>query len=328
MGERAMTRWNCSRRDALALAASVATTTLAGCSLGGSTVAHGWNRVDSSTGKALHDVVFTTSGPCTVGEAGRVLTRGDSEWETVVKDGPGGAGNGLFGASATADRERVWFAGDSGAVGYYDPANDESTDRSAPKGKTSSWADVAVVGPAGDERVWLINGSGELLTGTVSGGTVEWGDVTKPTAGGTSVNAIAATNSAGYVCDGNGNVARRSSGSWSDIGIDGESASLHDVAAPGAKTATVVADDGSILRYDGFAWMSLATAENALHAVDRRHGRGLAVGPEGTVFAIEDSEWQRAETDVSTTLHGVALGTIEYADVAVGSGGTILENFQ
>lgn len=327
MGERATTYWSGSRRDALALVASAATTTFAGCSFGESTVAHGWNRVNSPTEKALHDVVFTTSGPCAVGESGHVLTRGDSEWETVVKDGPGGAGNGLFGASVTADRKRVWFAGDSGAVGYYDPASDESTDRSAPKGKTSSWADVAAVGPAGDERVWLINSSGELLTGTVSDDTVEWSDVMKPT-NGTTINAIAATDSTGYVCDGSGNVARRGSNGWRDIGIDGESASLHDVVAPGAKTTTVVGDDGSILRYDGFAWMSLAEAESALHAVDRRGGRGLAAGPDGTVFAIEDSKWQRAETKLSMTLHGVALGTVEYADVAVGSSGTILENFQ
>lgn len=323
-----------SRRDVLGLAGSVAAVGLAGCSSGTSSTEHGWRTVDSPTGKALHDVVLSTKGPYAVGEAGRVLTRGEGDWETAVENGPAGASNGLLGASATADSGRVWFAGDSGAAGYYDVSAEEVTDHSAPKGKTSSWADVAVTGSAENERVLLVNSSGELLTGTVNGKTVEWNNVTKPSSG-TSVNAIAAGNGSAYVCDGNGNVYHRTAGNggnggqgWESVGVEGVSASLHDIAAPGAKTATVVSDDGEILRYDGFNWITLATAENALHAVDRRGGRGLAVGPGGTVFEIDGTEWQADDTPVSTTLHGTTLGTVEYTDVAVGADGTILENFQ
>lgn len=323
-----------SRRDVLGLVGGVAAVGLAGCSSGSSSTEHGWRTVDSSTGKALHDVVLSAKGPYAVGEAGRVLTRGEGDWETVVKNGPAGASNGLLGVSATADGERVWFAGGSGAAGYYDVSAEKMIDHSAPKGKTSSWADVAVVGSAESERVLLVNSSGELLTGTVGGKTVEWNTVTKPS-GGTSVNAIAAGKGSAYVCDGNGNVYRRTTGNggnggqgWESVGVDGVSASLHDIAAPGAKTATVVSDDGEILRYDGFNWITLATAENALHAVDRRGGRGLAVGPGGTVLEIDGTEWQSDDTPVSTTLHATALGTVKYTDVAVGADGTILENFQ
>ncbi|EMA49034.1 MULTISPECIES: hypothetical protein [Halococcus] len=318
----------CSRRSVLAFAGSAVTVGLAGCLTGNSTAAHGWQRVDSPTGKALHDVVFSTEGPVAAGESGRVLARSDDDWETVVESGPGGASNGLTGAAVTNDGERVWVCGDSGAAGYYDVADDELTDRSAPKEKTSSWADVAVVGQAGVERISLINGSGELLVGRNQQGTIQWSEVTKPTDG-DSVNAITMRGSTGYLCDTNGNVSRkRSDGGWRSIGIDDVSAGIHDVATLDADTVTAVADDGSIFLYNGFNWISVASVENALHAVDRRDGRGAAVGPGGTVVTVDGNEWSAADTSVSKTLHGVALGTVEYSDVAVGADGTILENFQ
>jgi len=318
----------CSRRDMLALAGSVVTVGLAGCLSGNSTATHGWQRVSSPTGKALRDVVFAADGPVAAGESGRVLTRIDDDWGTVVESGPGGASNGLTGAAVTNDGERVWVCGNSGAAGFYDIVDGELTDRSAPKEKTSSWEDVAVVGQAGSERISLINGSGELLVGRNQGGTVQWGEVTKPTDG-DSVNAITMRGSTGYLCDTNGNVYRkRSEDGWRSIGIDDVSAGLHDVAMLDPDTVTAVADDGSIFLYNGFNWLSLATVEDALHAVDRREGRGAAVGPGGTVVTVDGNKWSAADTSISKTLHGVALGTVEYSDVAVGADGTILENFQ
>ena len=314
-----------SRRAALALAGGV-TVGLAGC-LGGSTTTHGWQRVSSPTKKALRDVVFTGRGPVAAGEGGRVLARTDDDWETVVERGPGNASNGLTGAATTGDGERVWVCGDSGAVGRYDVRSEAIIDHSAPKGKTSSWADVAVVGRAGDERVLLLNGSGELLTGRVSGGSVRWGTVTKPS-GGDSADAIAARPRASYLCDSTGSVYRGSAnGQWRSVGIDDVSTTLHDVAMLDAETVTVVGDDGSVFVYDGYDWLAVASVGNALHAVDRRGGRGVAVGPGGTVVAADGTEWTESDTPVSTTLHGVALGTVEYADVAVGADGTVLENF-
>jgi hypothetical protein len=317
----------CSRRDVLALAGSVVAVGFAGC-LGGSTAKHGWQRVDSPTGKALRSVVVSADGLIAVGESGRVLARTDGDWETVTQNGPSGANNGLTGAAATSDGKRVWVCGDSGAVGQYAVAEDSMTDRSAPKEKTSSWEDVAVTGTAGSERVRLINGSGELLTGRNQGGTIQWGDVTKPTDG-DSVNAIAARGNTGSLCDTNGNVYRKASGGqWQSVGIEDVTTSLHDVAMLDTDTVTVVGDDGSVFLYNGFNWLSVASAENALHAVDRRKGRGAAVGPGGTVLTVDGTEWSASDTPVSKTLHGVALGTDEYADVAVGADGTILENVQ
>ncbi|WP_049903887.1 beta propeller repeat protein [Halococcus agarilyticus] len=317
-----------SRRNVLALAGSVITVGFAGCLTGDATTEHGWQRVDSPTKRALHDVVLSAGGPVAVGESGRVLVRTDGDWETVAESGPGGASNGLVGAAVTNDGERVWMCGDSGAAGYYDVADDELTDRSAPREKTSSWEDVAVVGQTGDERISLINGSGELLVGRNQQGTIQWGEVTKPTDG-DSANAIAVDGKAGYLCDTTGSVYRKPAGGrWDSIGIDDVDTDLHDVATLDADTVTVVGDDGTIYLYNGFNWVSLATVETALHAVDRRDGRGAAVGPGGTVIAVDGNEWSAADTSISKTLHGVALGTVEFSDVAVGADGTILENFR
>lgn len=316
-----------SRRDVLAFAGSAFAVGFAGC-LSDSTAKHGWQRVDSPTGKALRDVVLSADGPVAVGESGRVLARTDDSWEIVTQNGPDGASNGLTGAAATSDGKRVWLCGDSGAVGQYAVADGSMTGHSAPKQKTSSWEDVAVAGAAGSERVLFINGSGELLVGRNQGGTIQWSNVTKPS-GGDSVNAIAVRGATGALCDTDGNVYRKASdGQWQAVGIDDVTTSLHDVAMLDTDTVTVVGDDGSVFLYNGFNWLSVASAENALHAVDRRKGRGVAVGPGGTVLTVDGTEWSNAETSVSKTLHGVALGTVEYADVAVGADGTILENFR
>lgn len=318
----------CSRRSVLALAGSGIAIGLAGCLTGGSATTHGWQLVESPTGKALRDVVFTQDGPVAVGESGRVLARTNDDWKTTIEDGPAGASNGLTGAAVTNDGKRIWMCGDSGAAGQYSVADEKMTDHSAPKGKTSSWADVAVTGPAGGERVLLINSSGELLAGRNQGGTIQWGTVTKPT-GGDSANAIAARPKASYLCDSTGSVYRQASGGrWQSVGIDDVTANLHDVALLDAETATVVSDDGSVFLYNGYNWLSVTSVENALHAVDRKNGRGAAVGPGGTVLTVDENDWSKANTSISKTLYGVALGTVEYADVAVGADGTILENFQ
>jgi hypothetical protein len=318
----------CSRRDVLAFTGSALAVGFAGCLTGNSTAKHGWQRVESPTGKALRDVVLSADGPFAVGESGHILARTDDRWETITQNGPSGASNGLTGAAATSDGKRVWVCGDSGAVGQYAVKDGTMTDRSAPKQKTSSWEDVAVTGTAGSERVLLINGSGELVIGRNQDGTIQWGNVTKPT-GGDSVNAIAARRNTGSLCDTNGNVYRKASGGqWQSVGIEDVTASLHDIAMLDIDTVTVVGDDGSVFLYNGFNWLSVASAENALHAVARRKGRGAAVGPGGTILTVDGTEWSNAETPVSKTLHGVALGTVEYADVAVGADGTILENFQ
>lgn len=319
-----------TRRAFLGLLGGATTVSLAGCLGGNSTVRHGWNEVDSGTQKALYDVSMTTDGPLAIGEGGRIIARRETDWKPVTENGPAGASNGLVAAAVTADRRAVWFCGSSGAIGRYAVAGGNVTDYTAPGGKTSSWVDVAVTGPAGRERVHLLNGSGELLPARASGGSVSWGDVTKP-AGGLSAEAVAYAGGTGYLCDGNGDVYRIRGGSnggdWQRVGIDGEGATLRDLVALDDDAVDLVTENGAIYVYNSFNWLSLSASENALHAIDRAGEQGLAAGVGGTVVALTEGQWKEQETPIEETLHGVAAGSADHSAVAVGANGTILERF-
>lgn len=314
-----------TRRGLLARVGAAATVGSAGCSSNASTSDGDWSAADAPAENALYDVVMTVDGPLAVGEGGRTLVRRSGGWERLLDDGPAGDGNGLVAAAAAADGRCAWFCGSSGALGRYAAADGRMTDHSAPRGKTSSWAAVAVVGRTGQESVYALNGSGELLRGRYADGAVSWGSVTKP-ADGLSVEAMAASNRAGLVCDADGGVYRTTTfDRWTRVGVDGVSATLHDVAMLDADTANVVADDGSVLLYNGFNWVTATASEDALHAVDRVDDRGLVAGVGGTVHVLGDGAWTSADVPTSDTLHGAALGLTDYPDVVVGDDGTVLE---
>lgn len=301
---------------------------LGGCLEDGNDAEYGWNEIESPVEETLYDVVVTFEGPYAVGEGGRIVARRSDEWEVVTEDGPANAANRLSGAAVTDDGRHVWFAGSSGAIGQRDVLNGEATDRSAPKEKTSSWEDIAVVGRAGEERIHLINGSGELLSGTNRNGDIDWGEITKP-GNGTEPTAVEFTGGTGFITDGNGGVYGTAGGDeWQRIGIRSSDTALNDVVALNAQTINVVTGEGSIFLYNGFDWLRLEVGRNGLNAIDRSRDRGFVVGASGAVYELTDSEWKSQNTPTSKTLRGVTLGTTDYADVAVGDGGLILERFR
>jgi photosystem II stability/assembly factor-like uncharacterized protein len=131
----------------------------------------------------------------------------------------------------------------------------------------------------------------------------------------------------GFVADTAGNVYREKGGSWRLVGVQGLTTNVTDLSAVGPQLVDVVADDGSILQYTGYNWYRLTDADDALQAIDRRGKRGVAVGVEGTAYGIEDDGWTAEDTPTSDAMHGVALGSGSYSDVAVGANGTVLERF-
>ncbi|KTG07648.1 hypothetical protein AUR64_02825 [Haloprofundus marisrubri] len=313
-----------TRRAALATGAT-ALVAAAGC-LGGTRLSHGWNEVNAPTDAALYDVVMTLDGPIAVGEGGVVLGRRGSDWQAITENGPGDASNGLVAADVTDDGNAVWFVGDSGAIGRLNVVSGRVTDYSAPNGKTSSWEGLAVDGRAGRESVFAVNGSGELLPGTYGGGTVSWGQVSKPS-GGESVAAIDVHRGTGYIADTGGGVYRTARNGWQTVGIRGAGVSLTDLSVVDKTLVNVTTEEGDIYVYNGHNWLLVTTADSALHAIDRRSGRGLAAGVGGTVLSLESNQWQSQESPTSNTLHGCALGTASYSDVAVGANGVVLELF-
>ncbi|SER69132.1 hypothetical protein [Natrinema salaciae] len=163
----------------------------------------GWEAVESPTSRTLHGVVHGQDGPYACGEGGLLLHRTPDGWRTLLERGPGVADNTLRAVAATDDGCRLWFAGDSGALGFYDVADGHLSDYSAPMEKTSTWEAIAVTGTTGDERVRVANGSGEVLECLVADGCPVWGDVVKP-GGGSTIPGLTAGPDGFYAVDTSG----------------------------------------------------------------------------------------------------------------------------
>lgn len=291
---------------------------------------HGtWRRVESPTSNALFDVVETTDGPYAVGEEGTVLARDDDGWTVVVEAGPAARSSELRCVAATADGTRIWFAGSSGALGFYDVETGRKYDYTAPEEKTSTWEAIIVAGDANEERVTVANGSGEVLEVTFDDdGRPEYGEETKPGSGST-IPAVESDPDGGYAADTSGNVFANTDGEWQRIGIDGAETNFADVRSTGDRLL-VAAEDGIVYRHDRARenWTPLSVGEKSVYALDtivdeRGEERTVAVGESGAIYEHQPKRgWQRVESPVDDSLLGVALG---HVDVAVGDGGLIIE---
>ncbi|MGQ3411989.1 hypothetical protein ACT4ML_06965 [Natrinema sp. LN54] len=163
----------------------------------------GWEAVESPTSRTLHGVVHGQDGPYACGEGGLLLHRAPDGWRILLERGPGVSENTLRSIATTDDGCRLWFAGDSGALGYYDVADGHLSDYSAPMEKTSTWEAIAVTGKTGEERVRVANGSGEVLDCAVEDGCPVWGEVVKP-GGGSTIPGLTAGPDGFYAVDTSG----------------------------------------------------------------------------------------------------------------------------
>jgi hypothetical protein len=290
----------------------------------------GWQEVESPTTKTLYGAVDTVEGPFTVGAGGDVLARRQSGWQKVVEYGPQARSRPLTGVDVTDDGKRIWFVGGSGVIGEYDVVTETLTNYSAPKGKTSTWEDVAVTGNSGGgERLYFVNGSGELLVGVrQSSGAMKYEDVIKPGGGSTIPGIDFHTKQKGHVCSTSQLVSKSTDGggSWTKVGIDFAGQNFFDIASVGAKDVNVAGGGGIVYRYDGFRWTPhvIDDGRQAVRAIDRDGDHGLAAGAGGKVYERQSAgQWKRYVTGVETKFRGVSHG--ESVDVAVGGGGTIVE---
>lgn len=283
-----------------------------------------WTAVETPTEKTLYGVVQTTAGAFAVGEAGLVLSRGDDGWSTVVSDGPGANRNPLLDMAVSADGERVWFCGGSGALGCYDVTTARKYDFSAPDGKTSTWEAVAIAGERGDERLRVANGSGEVLVATVGEDlcpTIE--TVVKP-GGGSTISSLTFDDSTCYAVDTSGNALEETDDDWTDIGIENAQVNFFDVCAD-RDSVYVAGGDGLIYRFDRSCqnWTPTRIASGSLQGVGYDGNCLIVVGSEGIVRErYPDRGWSESETPVEMDLYAVAPGDV---DTAVGAEGTVIE---
>nr|WP_208023480.1 hypothetical protein [Halorussus pelagicus] len=285
---------------------------------------------ESPTTKTLFSAVTSSEGPVAVGAGGDVVARGANGWSKIVEYGPQARSRPLRGAAVTDDGNGVWFVGGSGVIGEYRVDTDTLTNYSAPKGKTSTWEDVAVVGHAGtDERLYFVNGSGELLVGVrQESGAIRYEEVLKPGGGSTIPGIDFHGRKAGHVASTSQLVAATSDGGmeWNRIGIDFAGGAFYDLASVAADDVNVAGGDGIVYRYDGSRWTPhvIDGDRQAIRGIDRDGGDGLAVGTDGKIYERQSAgEWTRFQTATDAQFNGVASGP--NFDVAVGNTGAIAE---
>lgn len=283
-----------------------------------------WKVAEIPTKKALHGVVETKVGPLAVGESGKVLLRSNEEWKLVISDGPGAKRNPLTDVSVSADGERVWFCGGSGALGCYDVTVARKYDYSAPEGKTSTWEAVAVTGEYGSERLRVANGSGEVLSATLKEGVCPTFETVVKPGGGSTISALTFGDGMCYAVDTSGNAFRETDESWCDIGVKNAQVNFSDIATS-VGILYIVGGDGLIYRYDRSCdnWTPTRVAPAALHGVCQSVEYLISVGEGGTVCEHGSREgWVTTEVPTEATLHAVTAGDV---DVAVGENGAVIE---
>ncbi|WP_122089535.1 HVO_0234 family beta-propeller protein [Halalkalicoccus subterraneus] len=282
-----------------------------------------WVEADGPTEEALLDTTAVGESAYAAGEGGVLLARAPGEeWELALESGPAAESTILRGVDATDEGEAVWVAGDGGVLGRYDPAAGRHTDHSAPEGITDNWADLAVAGTAGEERLALVNGSGQVLVGEYEGSEVAWDDPVKPGSGSSMSTITFLDESLGYCCDTNAGVYRIEGSEFERVGI--ENTSGFGALAATADAVVVAGDDGTVQRFDGSVWTPVRVDEDPLSglAVGAGGAEWLAVGAGGAVFENRDGDWEAVDSPTDADLFAVASGK---RSVAVGEDGTLLE---
>ncbi|WP_435096915.1 hypothetical protein [Halarchaeum sp. P4] len=306
-----------------------------------------WRTVESPVEETLYGVVTTASGPVAVGESGRVVVRTNGEWTLAIPAGASAQYKELTDVAVTDDGERVWFAGGSGALGYYDVEPGRKTDYTAPMEKTTSWSAIAVTGTKDDETVVVANSSGEILSATLveadgddlpfdwvdvvdvdSMGKPDWDEVVKPHTGARIEAAAFDANAICYAVDTSGNAFARAFGregsEWRRVGIRNAQVDFYDIYA-GPDTVMVAGEDGLVFRYDPPIdnWTPIRVGEEAVYAVDRRGSELVAVGESGRIYQrLPRRSWQPLDSPTEADLRDACVGDV---DAAVGAGGTIIE---
>jgi hypothetical protein len=296
----------------------------AGTALSGQVAAaSGWKTAETPTEEALYDVEDTVGNEYAVGGAGIVLERTSEGWKKVLDGGPTGNGNTLKGSDVTDDGERLWFVGNSGAIGEYDVTTGSLNDHSAPNDVTNNFNDVAVTGPAGDANVYVAGDSGKIYYSFENGESGTWDSVTPGS--GSEINAIDFYDDrSGHAVDGNQTVFETDDGTtWDKIGIADANFNFYGVDSDGPDDVTVSGGGGSIYRYNGSEWRRADTGDADLRDVEREDATGLTVGSGGKVYRYDGSEWVQESTPTGANLKGVLLGS---PDIAVGASGTVIEH--
>ena len=284
-----------------------------------------WSAATVPTDETLTDVARLGERAYAVGADGSLLCGTESGWDVVVADGPDADGAALTGVATVGDGG-VWFAGDGGAVGRFDPSTGRHVSHSAPNGDTSNLTAIAVTGSEGVETVLLADGSGGLRRGRYHDRTVAWEEPVTPGSGSSLCAVTFTPDAVGYAADTDQSVFETTDEgrTFRTIGLDG-GATPTDIAAATRDRCLVSDDQGAVVRYDGRQWTAEQVADGALYGIATADDAALACGDDGAVFERAEGavDWTRAVTPATGMLNAVASDG--ESAVAVGDAGTIVE---
>lgn len=287
-----------------------------------------WQVVETPFEKSLFRVVTTTAGPHAVGDGGVIVADRGNGWEIVLDEGPNASQNQLFALDVTDDGKRLWFAGSSGALGCYDVTTNRKYDYSYPNEMTSTWESLAASGPAGEEKVLVANGSGEILPFTLAGFKADWGVLEKPGSGSTLAGLAASPDGYGYGIDTSGKAYKTTDrDGWEEIGVIESQVKFYDIWAGANERVYIAAGGGLLYRYDNSYrdWTPIGLPKDQpLRAFDLYKDQLVVVGDSGLVVQRTDGgqRWRQIHTPTENTLNDLTLGE---PDVAVGKGGLVLQ---
>jgi hypothetical protein len=111
---------------------------------------------------------------------------------------------------------------------------------------------------------------------------------------------------------------------YDKLGIEGADYNLYVVGSDRPDDVAVSGGGGSVYTWTGSERVVREdTGDADLRDVEVEDTTGLTVGGGGTIFRRDATGWTQEQTPVGENLRGTILGA---PDVAVGAGGTVLEN--
>jgi streptogramin lyase len=284
-----------------------------------------WQTAKTPTGNTLYDVEYAADGAYAFGAGGVGLERTGEGWRKIFDGGVTGNGNSLYGADVTDDGERLWFVGSSGAVGEYDVTTGTLYNRSKPVGSTNNFNDVSVTGQAGEANVYVAGDSGKIYYSFENGASQTWDYVTPGSGAGLSAIDFHDAKS-GHAVDTNQKVFQTTDGvSYENIGIANANVNFYGVDSDATDDVWVSGGGGMVFHWDGANWTPTDLGDAGLRDIEVTDddAEALTVGGGGKVFDLSAGKWTQDATPTGQNLKAVVRGDV---NVAVGAGGTIVEN--
>ena len=290
-----------------------------------------WSVTESPQVEQLTGVESSGDAAYATGRRGVLLERaGPGQWTAVFTTGPTGDGRSVLDASTTDDGERVWFAGEQGTLGYYEPATDSVETHFSPYGLDTALCSVSANGQAGSETVHAADDNGEIVRGEVDGADLTVRSVAIP-GDGTALTEVVDNDREVFACDAAGTLYHTTENqqAWkrrqlSDSPVRAVSfndANVYEVAEDGT-----VFEEVSLFGEGSRNPRSIDSGVDAPTEIDTDNRRTIAVVGEGGQLRVSENggNFEPAGADTEATLYGAEVmedGTI----IAVGDDGTIVE---